>query len=74
MVIDVIQTFGDFIIVKQRERNKSAKQLADELGISATYLCDIEKAHSLQARYIQNFSSNVAFVRAWTAKPGGWTT
>lgn len=37
------QTFGEFIIAKRREHDMSARYLAKTLGISAVYLCDIEK-------------------------------
>ncbi len=36
-------SFGEFIIEKRKERGLSARQLAIALGISAVYMCDIEK-------------------------------
>jgi len=37
------QTFGEFIVAKRKEREMPARQLADALGISPVYMCDIEK-------------------------------
>jgi transcriptional regulator with XRE-family HTH domain len=36
-------TFGEFIIVKRKEHDLTARELAIKLKISAVYLCDIEK-------------------------------
>jgi len=36
-------TFGEFIVAKRRARDMPARQLADALGISPVYMCDIEK-------------------------------
>ncbi len=36
-------TFGSFLIKKRMENELSARQVANELGISAVYMCDIEK-------------------------------
>ena len=36
-------TFGSFLIDKRMEQELSARQLANALGISAVYMCDIEK-------------------------------
>jgi transcriptional regulator with XRE-family HTH domain len=35
--------FGDFIIQRRLGRGMSARELAKALGISAVYMCDIEK-------------------------------
>ena len=37
------KTFGRFLISKRMEHEISARQLAISLGISAVYICDIEK-------------------------------
>ncbi|MCL1873961.1 MAG: helix-turn-helix transcriptional regulator [Clostridiales bacterium] len=36
-------TFGDFISVKRHEREIPAQQMAETLGLSPGYYCDIEK-------------------------------
>lgn len=36
-------TFGEFIVAKRIALDMRAKQLADALGISPVYMCDIEK-------------------------------
>ena len=36
-------TFGGFLISKRMEKELSARQIANALGISAVYVCDIEK-------------------------------
>jgi len=36
-------TFGDFIILKRKEKDISARQLAIAINISPVYMCDIEK-------------------------------
>ena len=36
-------TFGDFIIIKRKEKDISARQLAIAINISPVYMCDIEK-------------------------------
>ena len=36
-------TFGEFLIIKRKEHDLTARELAIRLKISAVYLCDIEK-------------------------------
>jgi len=36
-------TFGEFIILKRKEKDISARQLAISIQISPVYMCDIEK-------------------------------
>lgn len=36
-------TFGEFIVTKRKARDMRACQLAEYLGISSVYMCDIEK-------------------------------
>jgi len=36
-------TFGEFIILKRKEKDISARQLAIAINISPVYMCDIEK-------------------------------
>lgn len=42
-MIEDNMTFGEFIVAKRRARDMPARQLADALGISPVYMCDIEK-------------------------------
>jgi len=42
-MIEDNMTFGEFIVAKRRARDIPARQLADALGISPVYMCDIEK-------------------------------
>ena len=41
--MDSKMTFGSFLIKKRMEQELSARQIANALGISAVYVCDIEK-------------------------------
>lgn len=41
--MDSKTTFGSFLIKKRMEQELSARQIANALGISAVYMCDIEK-------------------------------
>ena len=41
--MDSKMTFGSFLIKKRMEQELSARQIANVLGISAVYVCDIEK-------------------------------
>lgn len=41
--MDSKMTFGSFLIKKRMEQELSARQIANTLGISAVYVCDIEK-------------------------------
>lgn len=36
-------TFGSFLVSKRMEHEMSARELSNALGISAVYICDIEK-------------------------------
>ena len=36
-------TFGEFLTEKRKSRGVLMKDLADELGVSKVYLCDVEK-------------------------------
>lgn len=36
-------TFGEFLTEKRKNRGVLMKDLADELGVSKVYLCDVEK-------------------------------
>ena len=36
-------TFGRFLVAKRMEHEMSARELSNALGISAVYICDIEK-------------------------------
>lgn len=38
-------TFGEFLTEKRKSRGVLMKDLADELGVSKVYLCDVEKGH-----------------------------
>jgi len=42
-MIENNMTFGKFIVIKRKEQNIPAKQLANTLGISPVYMCEIEK-------------------------------
>jgi transcriptional regulator with XRE-family HTH domain len=42
------QTFGEFIVKKRLEKDITARQLAQSLGISAVYMCEIEKGRKYQ--------------------------
>lgn len=37
------KTFGEFLTEKRKSRGVLMKDLADELGVSKVYLCDVEK-------------------------------
>lgn len=41
--MDSKMTFGSFLIEKRMDQELSARQIANALGISAVYMCDIEK-------------------------------
>lgn len=38
-----IYSLGSFVVFKRKQKNITARQLANKLGISNTYLCEIEK-------------------------------
>ena len=44
-------TFGEFLVAKRKEREMPARELADALGISPVYMCDIEKNRKYTVEY-----------------------
>ncbi len=44
-------TFGEFVSAKRLEKNMSVRAFADLIGISSSYLCEIEKGVRSAPRY-----------------------
>lgn len=62
--MDNKMTFGSFLIKKRMEQELSARQIANALGISAVYVCDIEKdRRPAPHRYAEKSASNFTDVR-----------
>ena len=59
-------TFGEFIVAKRRERDMPAVRLAEALGISAVYMCDIEKDRksSVSKEFLDTLTAVLKFSEA----------
>jgi len=59
-------TFGEFIVAKRRELNMPAVRLAEALGISAVYMCDIEKDRksSVSKEFLDTLTAILKFSEA----------
>jgi len=61
-------TFGEFIVAKRKVRDMPAARLAEALGISPVYMCDIEKdrKYAVSRKFLETLAETLLLTEAET--------